>query len=260
MPFNSGVGGNKVVPLYGGGQVPNPANVITNNVAPSTNNTESPIGTIYVNTATSLLYICVANTGFNGSVTWEQIGTSTGSVGSLTGGSGGAITPVAGNITLAGTANQITTTGTAGTITFSIPSAFTAPGSIAATTSVTAGTTVTATLGAITATNGNLVLGTAGNKIMSTSVASTTTAGANSFGTVTLSGGTATVSTTAVTASSIIMLTRQSIGSTGAAALGQLSVGTVSAGSSFVINADLTATATSLATTDVSVIGWMIIN
>lgn len=126
--------------------------------------------------------------------------------------------------------------------------------------SLTAATTITATSGAITATNGNLVFGTAGNKIISTSVASTTTAGANSFGTVTLSSGTATVSTSAVTASSIIFLTRQSIGSTGAAALGQLTVGTISAGASFVITAALTATATSTATTDVSVVGWMIVN
>lgn len=126
--------------------------------------------------------------------------------------------------------------------------------------SLTAATTITATSGAITATNGNLVLGTAGNKILSTSVGTTTSAGANSFGTVTLSGGTATVSTTAVTANSIILLTRQSIGSTGAAALGQLTVGTITGGSSFVINAALTATATSLATTDVSVVGYMIIN
>lgn len=125
---------------------------------------------------------------------------------------------------------------------------------------VTAATTITATLGNITATNGNLALGTAGNKIISTSVASTTTAGANSFGTVTLSGGTATIATTAVTSSSIIVLTRQSVGSTGAAALGQLSIGTIVGATSFVINAWLTANATSLATTDVSVIGWMIIN
>jgi hypothetical protein len=105
-----------------------------------------------------------------------------------------------------------------------------------------------------------LVLGTAGNKIVSSSVASTTTAGANSFGTVTLVSGTATISTTAVTASSIIMLTRQSVGSTGAAALGMLSVGTIVASTSFVINSLVTANSGSVATTDVSVIGWMIIN
>lgn len=125
---------------------------------------------------------------------------------------------------------------------------------------LTATTTLTATLGDITATNGNLVLGTAGNKIKSTSVASTTTAGANSFGTVTLVGGTATISTTAVTANSIIILTRQSVGATGAAALGELSVGTITAATSFVINAWSQADATALAATDVSVIGWMIIN
>ncbi len=83
---------------------------------------------------------------------------------------------------------------------------------------------MTATLGNITATNGNIVRGTAGNKDIYTSVASTTTAGANSAGTVTLVGGTATVSTTAVTAASQIRLYRQGIGATGAAALGFLTL------------------------------------
>jgi hypothetical protein len=126
--------------------------------------------------------------------------------------------------------------------------------------SLTAATTITATLGAITATNGNLVLGTAGNKVLSTSVGTTTAAGANSYGSVTLVGGTATVATTAVTASSLIYLSRMSVGATGAAALGILSVGTITAGTSFVINAWLTANATSLATTDVSNIAYQIVN
>ena len=125
---------------------------------------------------------------------------------------------------------------------------------------VTAGTTVTATLGNITATNGNIVKGTAGNKDIYTSVASTTTAGANSAGKVTLVGGTATISTTAVTAASIIRLTRQGVGATGANPLGMLSVGTISAGASFVINAWSATDATALAATDVSSIGWEIVN
>ncbi len=108
--------------------------------------------------------------------------------------------------------------------------------------------------------NGNLTLNAAGNKILSTSVASTTTAGANSFGTVTLVGGTATVSTTAVTASSIIYLFRQGIGATGAAALGILTVGTITAGTSFVIRSVQAADATALEASDVSSIGWMIVN
>jgi len=124
--------------------------------------------------------------------------------------------------------------------------------------SVTAATSITATLGNITATNGNLVLNTAGNKIVSTSVGSGTSAGANSFGTVTLSSGTATVSTSAVTASSIIMLTRQSVGSS--TALGILTVGTIMAGTSFVISAATQGTPGTPLAADVSVVGWMIIN
>lgn len=157
-------------------------------------------------------------------------------------------------LSITGTANQITanTVGIAATLT--LPATLVAPGSIAATTSITA------TLGNITATNGNIVRNTAGNKDVYTSVATTTTAGANSAGTVTLVGGTATVATTAVTANSIIRLYRQGIGSTGAAALGILTRGTISAGVSFIINAVQPADATALQASDVSSIGWEIVN
>ena len=131
---------------------------------------------------------------------------------------------------------------------------------LGATGAITAGTTVTATLGNITATNGNIVRGTAGNKDVYSSVATDGTAGANSAGTITLVGGTATVSTTAVTANSIVRLYRQGIGSTGAAALGDLTLGTVTAGTSFVINAVQAADATALQASDVSVIAWEIVN
>ncbi len=126
--------------------------------------------------------------------------------------------------------------------------------------SVTAATTLTATLGAITATNGNLVLGTAGNKILSTSVGAAAAAGANSFGTVTLVNGTVTVATTAVTAASIIILSRMTVGTTGANDLGILSVGTIVGATSFDINAWTVTNATALQADDQSVIGWMIIN
>lgn len=121
-----------------------------------------------------------------------------------------------------------------------------------------AGTVTSA--GAVTATNGNIVRGTAGNKDIYSSVASTTTAGANSAGTVALSGGTATVATTAITASSQVRLYRQGIGATGAAAMGILTLGTVTAGVSFVINSVQLLNATALLTADVSVIGWEIVN
>lgn len=175
-------------------------------------------------------------------------------------------------VSVLGTANQITVTTVAGVATVSLPAAITAPGSLTTTTTlaagtalssgttITAGTSITATLGNITATNGNIVRGTAGNKDVYTSVATTTTAGANSAGTVTLVSGTATIATTAVTASSQIRLYRQGVGATGAAALGILTLGTITAGVSFVINAVTVASAVANQTTDVSVIGWEIVN
>lgn len=90
--------------------------------------------------------------------------------------------------------------------------------------------------------NGSLFLGTAGNKI------NITTGSNASVGTSTLVGGTVTVSTTAVTASSKIYLTVGVAGGT----QGTLSVGTVTAGTSFVIN--------STSGTETSQVNWWIIN
>lgn len=162
-----------------------------------------------------------------------------------------------GTINLNTTGAGVTTIGTGGTGATNIGNA---TGNTTITGSLTASTTLTATLGNITATNGNIVRGTAGNKDVYSSVATTTTAGANSAGTVVLVNGTATVSTTAVTASSQIRLYRQGIGSTGAAALGILTLGTITAGTSFVITAVQPADATAAQTTDVSVIAWEIVN
>ncbi len=195
-----------------------------------------------------LLSVSTAGGGLP-SANWSVLGTNGGALNTIN-----SLTPSANNIDVVGTSNQIAVNNSGSTVTLSTPSTFVAPGSVAAT------TTVTATLGAITATNGNLVLGTAGNKINSTSVGTTTTAGANAFGSVTLVGGTATVSTTAVTTNSLIILWRQTIGATGAAALGELCHGTIVNATSFVINAASVSSATTLATTDVSVVGYMIIN
>lgn len=163
---------------------------------------------------------------------------------------------IAGTVT-AGTGLVATTggvTATAGNIVASAGNISTTVGSI------TSATTLTATLGNITATNGNIVRGTAGNKDVYSSVASTTAAGANSAGTVTLVGGTATIATTAVTASSIIRLYRQGVGATGAAALGFLTTANIVAATSFDIRAVQPADATALQASDVSVVAWEIVN
>ncbi len=147
-----------------------------------------------------------------------------------------------------GVFSSLTVSGTSSLGTTNVTGNFTASGSI------------TSTLGDITATNGNIVRGTAGNKDVYSSVATTTAAGANSAGTVTLVSGTATVATTAVTANSQIRIYRQGVGATGAAALGILTIGTKTAGVSFVINAVTAASAIANQTTDVSVVGWEIVN
>lgn len=219
--------------------------------APTSNQTNYEIGQVVFTppTAPTAFYM------YGGGGNWVQLADSDGPIESVL-----------------GTANQVTVNTLANVATVSLPSAITTPGSLTTTTTLaagtsfsagttmTAGTGITSTSGNITATNGNLVLGTAGNKIVSTSVGSGTSAGANSFGTVTLTGGTATVATTAVTASSIIMLTRQSPGATGANPLGMISVGTITPSTSFVINALTTADSSTNVATDVSVVGWMIIN
>lgn len=75
------------------------------------------------------------------------------------------------------------------------------------------------------------------------------TTGTNkTVGQSTLAAGTVTVSNTSVTASSLIFLTNGGVGGT----IGTLSVGTITAGTSFVIN--------SSSSTDTSKVNWLIIN
>jgi len=90
---------------------------------------------------------------------------------------------------------------------------------------------------------GNLALLTAGNKLK---IATGSNASAGVSGAMT--AGTITISTTAVTASSLIYLTHASVGGT----VGVLSVGTITAGTSFVIN--------SSSASDTSTVNWWIVN
>ncbi len=214
----------------------------TGNIVASTGNITSTLGSMSAATTVT------AGTGIT--ATTGNIVASTGNITSTLGSMSAATTVTAGTGITATTGNIVASTGN---ITSTL-------GSVAAGTTVTAGTSITATLGAITATNGNLVLGTAGNKILSTSVGTVAAAGANSFGSVTLVGGTATVATTAVTANSLIVIWRQSIGITGANPVGLLYVGPIVPATSFEIHAGLSTSVTTDVATDVSVVGWMIIN
>jgi hypothetical protein len=288
---------------YAGGSgtvvVPNPP--ISSPRAPLSTDVISPAGNPYQigqywrDSSNGNLYL------YAGAGVWQPEGGTSGPIDTLTGGSGGAINPTAGNINLLGTTNQITTTGSGSTITWSTPTTFIAPGSIASTStitaatgltvtaggaavtgttninttgaavttlgtggtgavhignatgntavtgSLTASTTLTATLGNITATNGNLAMSTAGNKLLIPATSSATC----SAGTFVLAGAATTVvSNSAVTANSLIFLSTQALGTVSAAST--LAVTATMAGVSF--------TVTPSQSTDTSTIAYLIIN
>ncbi len=99
--------------------------------APTTADIQYPIGQIWVDEVGNDAYILVDVTA--ATATWDVIAITPGNVDTLTGNSGGAISPSAGNINVVGTANQITTVGSGSTITWSLvgpytPATYTAHG------------------------------------------------------------------------------------------------------------------------------------
>jgi hypothetical protein len=175
MPFSTS---NKVVSFYGGGQVDSPANVLVKKAAPPAavpgSPVSDPVGTIWINVLSGNAYQLVQNTTAAGGV-WTLLGGAAGAVATIN-----SLAPTAGNIIIAGTANQITATSAGSTVTLSVPVIFSAPGT------VVSGTGITATTGGVTATAGNIVA-TAGNI--------SATVGSVSAGT-TVTGGTGVVATT----------------------------------------------------------------
>ena len=125
--------------------------------APTTTDTMYPIGKRWIDRVHNAEYTLTSLTAFAGNLTanWEVSAGGNFIVSTLSGDSGTA-SPTAGNIKLAGTANEITTAASGSTVTFSLPVAIVTPGSLTTTTSLTATTTVTAGTG-ITSTTGDIV-------------------------------------------------------------------------------------------------------
>jgi len=164
--------------------------------APTPQSVNYPIGAIGVIANTAVYFLLgFSSAGGTLSATWIQLANSSGDITAVT-----------------GTTNQVTATTSAGTATLSIPATFIAPGSI------------TASAGAITATAGNLVLGTAGNKLV---IATGSNASTGTTAVMSGSPGAVTTATTACTASSIILFSRDITGGTP----GQVSITAQSAGS-----------------------------
>ncbi len=95
--------------------------------APTTSDTNFTRGQMWVRTTTGAIY-ALANVA-SGSATWSLLGPGASDVDTLTGDGGGAISPAAGNITLAGGTN-VTTSGAGSTITFNLDAAITVATSV----------------------------------------------------------------------------------------------------------------------------------
>ena len=121
MPFLS-----KFIPFYMGQTNTIPVQSITGPGAPTANNALGyEIGrAIYTNTTTGVVYMLTSQAP----VTWTILTGALAQVNTLQGDAGGQISPLFGNLIVAGTANQIATTGAGNTITWSIPATLTVPG------------------------------------------------------------------------------------------------------------------------------------
>ena len=202
--------------------------------APTSNQTNYEIGQLVFTPPTNPTAFYLYGGGGN----WVQFASNSGDI-----------------VAINGTANQVAVSTSAGTATVSLPSAITAPGSLATTTtlaagtsmsagtSIAAGTSITATLGNITATNGNLVMGTAGNKII---VPTGSNASAGTSAAMSGSPGAVTVATTACSSTAKVFYSRATTGGTP----GQVSI-TAQDGTGFT----LTSTGN-----ETSTFNWWIIN
>jgi hypothetical protein len=148
------------------------------NRAPSASDYNYPIGKRWIDRdVASYELIGISTSNGITAANWNLLASDTGPLDTLTGDSGGAISPTAGNITLAGTGGQIATAGGGSTITFSLtgpytPSTYTAHG-------VLLGEGASPIVATAAGTNGQLLIGSTGAD--------------PAFSTVTSSGGTITV-------------------------------------------------------------------
>lgn len=246
--------------------------------APTSSDKAYVKGTLWLDTDASTAYM------WPGSGNWISLGSgTTGAIVTLTGDSGGAISPVGGNIDILGTADQINVIGTAGTLTVSLAENVVIAGSLEVTTSLLVGTNITSTQGNLTLNEGNLIMTlgdltlTSGNIAVDSgnlSVSETITAyddiilqssatqfqvkggAATDFiGTAVLVNGTVTVLNTNIAATDRILVTRSAVNAS--TALGVFKV-VKTASTNFVITACKPADATT-ETGDLSTVEYVII-
>jgi len=173
--------------------------------APTASDKGFPIGQLWFDSVGTTLYELTSVAG--GSAVWQTAIAAVGPVATIEGDAGGAIAPVANNITLAGDGVNISTSGAAGTITFTV--------------------SLTPTFTTVTTDALDITTGGAGD----------------TAGEATLVGGTQTVLTTSVTANSLIFVTVKALGTV--ADPQPMMIENIVAGTSFdITSADATDTST----------------
>lgn len=257
--------------------------------APTTGDRRYPIGTPWVDRSNNQCYLLTNVSA--GSANWTLTGPGASDVDTLTGDSGGAISPSGGNITLAGGTN-ITSAGAANTITFNLDAAISLATSVTSplyTTSgadmaitAAAGQDIDMTLGDALGSNklsiidtgavevaqinsdgaaqfdgsvttgGDLIMSAVATKLQMNGGAAT-----DFIGQATLTSGTVTVANTNIAANDRIFLTRADPNSS--TALGSLSVTALTASTSFVITALDPADGSTTITGDTSIVNYFIV-
>jgi len=266
-----------------------PANKLAQR-APTSNDRRVKIGTIWIDQTNNQVYQLTSVV--SGSPTWTLLGPGASDVDTLQGDSGGALSPTAGNMILAGGTN-ITSAGSGSTITFNLDAAISLATSVTAPL-YTAGAGVDLDITVPAGQDAVLKLGdaSAANKLSITDTAdvevaqinsdgaaqfdSTVTAGGDIImsavatklqmnggavtdfvGQATLVSGTVTIANTNIAANDRIFLTRADENSS--SALGELTITAQTASTSFVITALDPSDGSTTVTGDVSVVNYFIV-
>jgi len=205
--------------------------------APATTDRRYKIGTLWIDQSSNQSY--QLTNVLAATATWTILGPGASDVDTLTGDSGGALSPAAGNMTLAGGTN-ITSVGSGSTITFNLDAV------------VSVGTSVTAPaiVGSSSVTSGgDIIMSAVATKLQMNGGAVT-----DFIGQGTLVAGTVTIANTNIAAGDRIFVTRSALNAS--PALGDF-ITTISAGASFTV-ASYDALG-SLETTDVSGFDYFIV-
>jgi hypothetical protein len=252
--------------------------------APGASNIKFPLGQVWLDINNGQSYIL--NNINSGSATWNLMAPGASDVDTVTGDSGGALSPSGGNITIAGGTN-ITTVGSGSTITVNLDAAivlatsvtaplYTAGAGVDLDMTVPTGQNMVIKMGDAAGSNkvsftdsadsevalvdsdgnmtidGNLILNTVATQIQMNGGAVT-----DFIGQATLVSGTVTIANTNIASGDRIMLTRADANSS--SALGELTITAQTASTSFVITALDPSDGSSTITGDVSIVNYVII-